>query len=80
MRTDQRRYFGQPDLLMFIHASGDSGAEKGLGTMLVGDMAMPAGGRFSSGHASHQSGLDVDIWLQLPRQRWSDRCCLNRSL
>ncbi|NEY11946.1 penicillin-insensitive murein endopeptidase, partial [Yersinia pestis] len=37
------------------------------------DMAMPAGGRFSSGHASHQSGLDVDIWLQLPKQRWSQQ-------
>lgn len=23
------------------------------------------------GHASHQSGLDLDIWLQLPRQRWT---------
>lgn len=27
-------------------------------------MGMPAGGRFSSGHASHQTGLDVDIWLR----------------
>lgn len=33
----------------------------GLGEVLVGDMAMPDGGRFSSGHASHQSGLDADI-------------------
>ena len=66
MRTDQRRYFGQPDLLAFITRLGTQAQQKGLGTMLVGDMAMPAGGRFSSGHASHQSGLDVDIWLQLP--------------
>jgi hypothetical protein len=32
---------------------------------------MPAGGRFNGGHASHQSGLDVDIFLQLPQTRWS---------
>ena len=76
MRTDQRRYFGQPDLLAFITRLGTQAREKGLGTMLVGDMAMPAGGRFSSGHASHQSGLDVDIWLQLPRQRWSEQMLL----
>ena len=71
MRTDQRRYFGHPDLLAFIQRLSSRANQKALGTVLIGDMAMPAGGRFSSGHASHQSGLDVDIWLQLPRQRWS---------
>ncbi|MFR3706901.1 MAG: penicillin-insensitive murein endopeptidase [Enterobacter hormaechei] len=25
--------------------------------MLIGDMGMPAGGRFNGGHASHQTGL-----------------------
>lgn len=39
--------------------------------VLIGDMAMPAGGRFNSGHTSHQSGLDFDIWLQLPPLRRS---------
>ncbi|CAI0695139.1 penicillin-insensitive murein endopeptidase [Serratia fonticola] len=71
MRSDQRRYFGHPDLLAFIQRLSSQANQKALGTVLIGDMAMPAGGRFSSGHASHQSGLDVDIWLQLPRQRWS---------
>jgi penicillin-insensitive murein endopeptidase len=32
-------------------------------------MGMPAGGRFNGGHASHQTGLDVDIFLQLPQMR-----------
>lgn len=73
MRTDQRRYFGHPDLLAFIQRLGNEARQNALGTVLIGDMAMPAGGRFSSGHASHQSGLDVDIWLQLPRQRWSQQ-------
>ncbi|MGL6017202.1 MAG: penicillin-insensitive murein endopeptidase [Gibbsiella quercinecans] len=73
MRTDQRRYFGHPDLLAFIQRLGREARQNALGTVLIGDMAMPAGGRFSSGHASHQSGLDVDIWLQLPRQRWSQQ-------
>lgn len=40
-----------------------------MGTVLIGDMGMPAGGRFNGGHASHQTGLDVDIFLQLPKTR-----------
>lgn len=42
-----------------------------MGTVLIGDMGMPAGGRFNGGHASHQTGLDVDIFLQLPKTRWT---------
>ncbi|MEY4921917.1 MAG: hypothetical protein RLY17_634 [Pseudomonadota bacterium] len=73
MRPDQHRYFGHPDLLNFIHRLSTQADQHQLGTVLIGDMAMPAGGRFSSGHVSHQSGLDVDIWLQLPQQRWSQQ-------
>ncbi|ACS86369.1 penicillin-insensitive murein endopeptidase [Musicola paradisiaca] len=73
MRVDQRRYFGHPDLLAFINRLSSQVHRATGGTVLIGDMGMPAGGRFSSGHASHQSGLDVDIWLQLPRQRWSQQ-------
>ena len=71
MRTDQRRYFGHPDLVQFIQRLGNQVQQHGMGTMLIGDMGMPAGGRFNGGHASHQSGLDVDIFLQLPKVRWS---------
>lgn len=60
MRSDQRRYFGHPDLLNFIHRLSAQTHQQQLGTVLIGDMAMPAGGRFSSGHASHQSGL---MWI-----------------
>lgn len=71
MRTDQRRFFGHPDLLRFINRLSTQVHQDGLGTLLIGDMGMAAGGRFNSGHASHQIGLDVDIFLQLPRQRWT---------
>lgn len=71
MRTDQRRYFGHPDLVMFIQRLSHQVQQRGLGTVLIGDMGMPAGGRFNGGHASHQTGLDVDIFLQLPKTRWS---------
>lgn len=71
MRTDQRRYFGHPDLILFIQRLGNQVHNLGMGTLLIGDMGMPAGGRFNGGHASHQIGLDVDIFLQLPQTRWT---------
>ena len=71
MRPDQRRYFGHPDLVAFIHRLSQRTHQQTGGTLLIGDMGMPAGGRFSSGHASHQTGLDVDIFLQLPKKRWT---------
>lgn len=76
MRPDQRRYFGHPDLLLFIQRLTTQVHNLGLGQVLIGDMGMAAGGRFSSGHASHQSGLDVDIWLQLPKKRWTSQMLL----
>lgn len=75
MRQDQRRFFGHPDLIMFIQRLSTEVHQLQLGEVLVGDMGMAAGGRFSSGHASHQSGLDVDIWLQLPKTRWTSASC-----
>ena len=56
MRTDQRRYFGHPDLVMFIQRLSRQVSNLGMGTVLIGDMGMPAGGRFNGGHASHQTG------------------------
>ena len=77
MRQDQRRYFGHPELIHFIQRFSARVAEEHDGEVLIGDMGMAAGGRFSSGHASHQTGLDVDIWLQLPSRRWTARQLLN---
>ena len=56
MRTDQRRYFGHPDLLAFIQRLSSRANQKALGTVLIGDMAMPAGGRFSSGTPATSRG------------------------
>ena len=44
MRTDQRRYFGHPDLVQFIQRLSLQAHNKGMGTVLIGDMGMPAGG------------------------------------
>jgi penicillin-insensitive murein DD-endopeptidase len=65
IRPQRKHYYGHPDLIDYLQQYGKRVQEAGLGKALIGDMAMPAGGRFSSGHRSHQSGIDVDIWLRL---------------
>jgi penicillin-insensitive murein endopeptidase len=64
MRPSRRRMFGHPDLLGFVTGLSARAAGAGLGKLLVGDVAQPRGGPTLSGHASHQTGLDVDIWFQ----------------
>jgi penicillin-insensitive murein DD-endopeptidase len=40
--------------------------------LLVGDMSQPRGGPMITGHASHQVGLDADVWLTpMPKRELS---------
>lgn len=64
IRSVRNRYYGNPELLSFLKRLGQNGKNAGLPPILIGDMSMPAGGRFLTGHASHQTGLDADIWLR----------------
>lgn len=64
MRPSRRRTFGHPQLIAFITAFAAAAPAEGWPGLLVGDLAQARGGPTSSGHRSHQSGLDVDIWLQ----------------
>jgi penicillin-insensitive murein endopeptidase len=62
---NRRRNFGHPELISYITDLGARVEEAGIGSMLVADMAQPRGGPMPSGHVSHQSGLDADIWFRL---------------
>jgi penicillin-insensitive murein DD-endopeptidase len=65
MRPSRNRNWGHPELVTFVARLGTSvAAHTSWPGILVGDMAQPRGGPLPSGHASHQSGLDVDIWFQ----------------
>jgi penicillin-insensitive murein endopeptidase len=65
MRPSRLRYFGHPRLLEYLRTLALDTASAGYGTLMLGDMAMPRGGPFLNGHASHQTGLDADIWYRL---------------
>jgi penicillin-insensitive murein endopeptidase len=66
MRPRRGRFYGHPDLVRFIQDLGARVAKAGLGSLLIGDMGQPRGGPAPTGHRSHQTGLDVDIWYWQP--------------
>jgi penicillin-insensitive murein DD-endopeptidase len=63
MRLSRNRNWGNPELIKFIERLGANAKKAGWNGLLIGDMAQPRGGPMISGHASHQIGLDADIWL-----------------
>jgi penicillin-insensitive murein DD-endopeptidase len=65
IRLSRHRNFGHPELVDFIERLGRGGAGARLPVFYVGDMAQPRGGPLPYGHASHQTGIDVDIWFVL---------------
>ncbi|GAB4277464.1 MAG: hypothetical protein Kow0065_24220 [Methylomicrobium sp.] len=68
MRLSRKRYYGHPTLIAFIESMGLQAVEQGWGTLLIGDLGQPRGGPTLTGHRSHQTGLDVDIWYLLSQQ------------
>ncbi|MFN4143988.1 penicillin-insensitive murein endopeptidase [Aestuariivirga sp.] len=64
MRLSRNRNWGHPDLVALVERlAKESKAKDGWNGLLVGDLAQPRGGPMLSGHASHQVGLDADVWL-----------------
>jgi penicillin-insensitive murein endopeptidase len=65
MRLSRNRNWGHPDLVALVERLGrEARASDGWPGLLVGDLSQPRGGPMPFGHASHQVGLDADIWLQ----------------
>ena len=73
MRLSRNRYWGHPDLVALVtRLAAKARKDAGWPGILVGDMSQPRGGPMLTGHASHQAGLDADIWLTpMPNRRLS---------
>jgi penicillin-insensitive murein endopeptidase len=65
MRRSRRRFFGHPTLIHYLHELAHVATQRGLGLLSIGDLGQARGGPTPTGHASHQHGLDVDIWFWL---------------
>ena len=64
MRLSRNRYWGHPETIAFLERFSHKAAAAGVWPgILVGDISQPRGGPMLTGHASHQIGLDADIWL-----------------
>src|ERR1700710_2490698 len=73
MRLSRNRNWGHPDMVALLkRLSVKAHKDAGWPGILVGDMGQPRGGPALSGHASHQIGLDADVWLTpMPDHRLS---------
>jgi penicillin-insensitive murein DD-endopeptidase len=72
MRPSRNRMWGLPVMVDFIERLSAKATRVGWPGLLVGDMAQPRGGPMLTGHASHQIGIDADVWLTpMPGHRMS---------
>jgi penicillin-insensitive murein DD-endopeptidase len=71
MRLSRNRNWGHPQLIGLLQKlSARVPQINGWPGLLVGDISQPRGGPMITGHASHQIGLDADIWLTpMPARR-----------
>ena len=67
MRLSRNRNWGNPQLVDFLIGLSRQATRAGWQGLYIGDMSQPMGGPMTSGHASHQIGLDADIWMLPPR-------------
>lgn len=65
VRLSRNRNWGHPALLAFVEDLAAAAQSHGLPPLWIGDLAQPRGGPLPYGHASHQTGLDADVWLDL---------------
>jgi len=66
MRLSRNRNWGHPELVGFLVGLSQAARQAGWQGLYIGDMSQPRGGPMVTGHASHQMGLDADIWLLPP--------------
>ena len=65
MRLSRNRNWAHPETVDFVQdLSRVAAKQKGWKGLYVGDMSQPRGGPMLSGHRSHQSGLDIDVWMR----------------
>lgn len=73
MRLSRNRNWGHPKLIKLVERLAvDAQKHDDWSGLLVGDISQPRGGPMLTGHASHQVGLDADVWFTpMPARRLS---------
>ena len=75
MRLSRNRNWGHPEMVALVEKLAlEAKAHDGWPGLLVGDLSQPRGGPMLTGHASHQVGLDADVWLTpMPNRRLTEK-------
>lgn len=68
MRLSRNRNWAHPEAIAFVRRLSAFAARVGWQGLYIGDIAQPRGGPMLTGHASHQTGLDIDIWMRPPER------------
>jgi penicillin-insensitive murein endopeptidase len=67
MRLSRNHNWAHPETIALIQRLSRKAKEFGWKGLYIGDISQPRGGPVG-GHASHQIGLDADIWLLPPKR------------
>jgi len=65
IRASQSWFWGHPATIMALETLGIRAQAAGLPTLYMNDISRPRGGPMAGIHASHQLGLDADVWLDV---------------
>ncbi len=67
MRLSRNRNWAQPTTIDYVQdLSRFAATQPGWEGLYIGDMSQPRGGPMLTGHRSHQTGLDIDVWMLPP--------------
>lgn len=66
MRLSRNRNWGHPEMVSLLMGLSQAARQVGWQGLYIGDISQPRGGPMVTGHASHQMGLDADIWMLPP--------------
>ena len=70
VRQSRSAFWGHPDTIAALQTLAMRAQAAGLPALYMNDISRPRGGPFPGVHASHMTGLDADVWLDInPKPR-----------
>ena len=69
VRVAGSSFWGHPDVIAALQLLGRRAQAAGLPDLYMNDISAPRGGKLPGGHASHQIGLDADVYLDISAPR-----------
>ena len=65
IRQSRSAFWGHPDTIAALQTLAVRAQAAGLPVLYMNDVSRPRGGPFPGVHATHMTGLDADVWLDI---------------